>query len=188
VTIPHPPSNKNELRRLMRALLKEANANPVAICDALDQFLHRFSQPQTIACYSALPGEVDLARLPAIHPQHQWVYPRVSGENLSFHRVSNSSTDLVPGAYGISEPAEWLEKINIHQIDLFLCPGLAFDAHGGRLGRGKGFYDRALTLSRSDTKKVGVCYPFQRVADTFGDDHDIRMDLIIDGTHSNPGT
>jgi len=172
----------------MRVLLREANANSAATCNALDQYLHSFKRPQIIACYSALPGEVDLTPLPTLHSQHQWLYPRVSGENLGFHRVSNPGRELVPGAYNILEPAQWLEEINIDQIDLFLCPGLAFDTDGGRLGRGKGFYDRALAHSRGDAKKIGVCYPFQRVANTFSDGHDIRMDLVIDGTQSNPGT
>lgn len=168
--------------------MQKANTNPAATCEALDQYLERFSQPKIIACYSALPGEVDLSPVPAHHPQHQWLYPRVSGECLSFHRVRNPSTDLVPGAYHILEPAEWLEEISIDQINLFLCPGLAFDTRGGRLGRGKGFYDRALARSRSDAKKIGVCFPFQKVADTFSDGHDVPMDLVIDGTQSNSGT
>lgn len=172
----------------MRALLQQADADPAAICNALDQFLRCFSQPKIIACYSALPGEVDLTPLPLLHPQHQWAYPRVSGESLRFHQVSNPGTDLVPGAYNTLEPAEWLEEIGIDQINLFLCPGLAFDTQGGRLGRGKGFYDRSLARCRPDAKKVGVCFPFQRVADTFSNDHDIRMDLVIDGTQSNSGT
>ena len=165
----------------MRALLRNSHAHPEATRDALDRYMRGFTQHQVIASYFALPGEVDLSPLPLLQPQHQWVYPRINGETLSFHQVSNPSTDLVAGAYDILEPAPWLDEIHIHQIDLFLCPGLAFDAQGGRLGRGKGFYDRTLARRRSDAKMIGICFPFQRVANTFADDHDIPMDLVIDG-------
>jgi 5-formyltetrahydrofolate cyclo-ligase len=44
-------------------------------------------------------------------------------------------------------------------IDLMVVPGLAFDRRGGRLGRGKGFYDR--TLKSFSGVSLGVAYAFQ---------------------------
>ena len=41
-------------------------------------------------------------------------------------------------------------------IELALCPGLAFDEKGGRLGYGKGYYDRYLTKVHAFC--AGVCY------------------------------
>lgn len=172
----------------MRALIGSTVSDPAAVCDALDAYLRQLADGRCIACYSALPGEVDLSSLPRLHPRHLWVYPRVEGAELGFRRVRDPITELMPGSFGIPEPAASLESIPIGLIDLFLCPGLAFDWQGGRLGRGRGFYDRTLARSRRDATKAGICFPFQRVETTFVDPHDIPMDLVIDGTQSNPGT
>jgi 5-formyltetrahydrofolate cyclo-ligase len=49
----------------------------------------------------------------------------------------------------------------LNRLDLVLVPGVAFDARGGRLGRGKGFYDRL--LSAVNGTKCGVAFDEQIV-------------------------
>ena len=72
------------------------------------------------------------------------------------------------------------------QIDVCLVPGVAFDAAGHRLGRGRGYYDRFLSKLYSPSHfpalsplKIGVCFPFQRVAEVPSEPHDILMDEVI---------
>jgi 5-formyltetrahydrofolate cyclo-ligase len=149
------------------------------VCDALDRWLADQPGLRTLAVYAALPGEVDLAELIARHPERTWVYPRVAGEDLIFHAVGNPALDLVAGAFGIREPVPALVEIPVGVIDAFLCPGLAFDEHGGRLGRGRGFYDRMLAGARPGALKVGVCFANQIVPNTFQEPHDVRMDRVV---------
>lgn len=130
---------------------------------------------RTVAIYSALPGEVDLTALRHHHPQLNWVYPKVRGHHLTFH----PGDQLHSGAHGILEPADGSPEVPLDQIDAFLCPGLAFDKSGHRLGRGRGFYDRLLAQARPDALKIGVCFPFQIVPDTFPEPHDVIMDEVI---------
>ena len=59
-----------------------------------------------------------------------------------------------------------------------LVPGLAFDRHGGRLGFGKGYYDRLL-LAAGDAVKIGLGYSFQILKTLPADAHDVKMDLIM---------
>ena len=56
---------------------------------------------------------------------------------------------LQAGRSGILEPsAEPLPEGGLATADLVLCPGLAADRTGARLGRGGGWYDRALASAR----------------------------------------
>ncbi|RYD45106.1 MAG: 5-formyltetrahydrofolate cyclo-ligase, partial [Verrucomicrobiaceae bacterium] len=98
--------------------------------------------------------------------------------HLTFHTGEN----LAEGSFGIMEPAEGSPEVAVEEIDAFLCPGLAFDRKGGRLGRGRGFYDRLLAKAREDAVKIGLCHGFQMVEDTFSEEHDVRMDEVFTGT------
>lgn len=163
----------------MRRLMRENPADSAAIHPALEQWLAANQERQTIAVFSALPGEVDLTTLIEAHPGRRWVWPRVDGDDLHFHHVENPGEQLRPGAFGVREPSPELPVIPMSGIDAFFCPGLAFDARGGRLGRGRGFYDRMLSRARPDALKIGVCFPWQIVADTFPEAHDVIMDEVL---------
>jgi len=167
----------------MRQLLRGLNADSRPVCEALRQWLAARPHLKTIAVFSPLPGEIDLADFITHHPEIRWAYPRVVERNdLKFHQVQNPTTDLLPGNFSILEPFPALPEIPPAAIDAFICPGLAFDNNGGRLGRGKGYYDRILKKARPDALKIGVCFPEQLVPDTFSEPHDIHMDAVIVGT------
>lgn len=165
----------------MRRMLREPGNDSQAVCAAVERWLVGHPGLCTIAVFRALPGEVDLSEITARHRDRRWVYPRVAGDELVFHRVENPAADLVPGTMGIREPSPHLPRVEVGEIDAFLCPGLAFDARGGRLGRGRGFYDRTLARARPDAWKMGVCFPQQLVPDTFSQAHDIPMDGVLTG-------
>lgn len=161
----------------MRRLLREQQPASEQACAALEKWLLAHPALRTVAVYSPLPGEVDhtpvLTRLTEI----DWVFPKIIGHHLTFHVGDR----LLPGAHGILEPHADTPEIPLAQIDAFICPGLAFDPHGGRLGRGRGFYDRVLANARPDALKLGICFEIQLVADTFPEPHDVRMDHVIAG-------
>jgi len=163
----------------MRQLIPHLPTDPQPVCTALETWLHRHPHLRTIAAFSALPGEVCLMRWITRHPEIHWAFPRVSGADLVFHPIQNPPSELLPGNFGIPEPSPTLPEISTREIDAFLCPGLAFDATGGRLGRGMGFYDRTLSTARPDALKIGVCFAAQLVPDTFSESHDVRMDHVI---------
>ena len=61
------------------------------------------------------------------------------------------------GRLGVPEPQTRTYK---GAIDLILVPGVVFDQHRHRIGRGGGYYDKFLT-KHPGAKKFGVCYSFQ---------------------------
>ena len=153
-------------------------ADSRVVVEKLVQALDRLPSAHIVAAYMALPGEVDLSELFG-QVDKAWVFPRVRGENLSFHRVKNVDQEMQFGAFGITEPKDGLEEVAVEEVDVFLCPGLGFDRNGGRLGRGRGFYDRVLKQAKPEAVKIGVCFSFQIVEDIVMEAHDIRMDGVV---------
>lgn len=163
----------------MRAVLRTQSPDSGAVCAALDRWLAGCHGLHWIGVFAALPGEVDLSEFIARHPERCWVYPRVAGATLTLHAVGDPALELVAATFGIREPAPALPPVAVTRIDAFLCPGLAFDVKGGRLGRGRGYYDRMLAGARPEAMKIGVCAAYQIVPDTFPQPHDVRMDRVV---------
>jgi 5-formyltetrahydrofolate cyclo-ligase len=57
---------------------------------------------------------------------------------------------------------------------------VAFDLHGHRLGRGKGYYDRLLTAVRGTA--CGVAFDQQLVPEIPIGPHDVRMNCLLTPT------
>lgn len=106
------------------------------------------------------------------------VYPRVQGEALAFYQV-HADTRWTANVWGIQEPVpESATRVELSDCEMVLVPGLAFDRQGRRLGRGKGYYDRALENFLGI--KVGVAYAVQLLhAPLPQESHDIRMNYVV---------
>lgn len=72
------------------------------------------------------------------------------------------------------------------EVDLVLVPGRAFDRHGGRLGRGGGFYDRFLPELPASARLVAVAFECQMVASVPMEAHDRRVAWICTETGLRP--
>lgn len=108
------------------------------------------------------------------------VFPRCLEEHLLEFATVESPGDLVPGRYGILEPARDCETVELAEMGLVIVPGLGFDRSGGRLGRGGGYYDR--TFSRALCSRpflLGVAHSVQIVEAVPVAEHDRRMDAIV---------
>ncbi len=151
------PAPKSELRQTARTLRQ--GLDMAALSRAIQAQLTQwevFHRAQTVLTYAALTDEVDLLALVGLAPEKQWYLPRVmSGTDLGFYRYEAGDT-LIVGPYGIREPLEDGGELSPEtRVDLVLVPGLMVDREGTRLGFGKGYYDRALTLLQPEG--VTVC-------------------------------
>ena len=107
--------------------------------------------------------------------------PRIEGERLIFHRVTEPERELCHGQFGAREPFAKNERTRVspESAVAILVPGLAFDAQGGRLGRGGGFYDRFLEVADATVRRIGVCFACQLVDRVPVEAHDVRLDAIV---------
>ena len=63
---------------------------------------------------------------------------------------------------------------------LILIPALAVDPTGTRLGRGAGWYDRAVLHSRHGTPIIAICWPWERVRTPLPKDvHDMPVQAVV---------
>ena len=170
---------KQELRQLIRQRKQQHSVDEsVAVTARLRQDPH-ISRARTLLLYSALPDEVQTQPLldELLGQGKTILLPRVVSDTDMELRCYTGLNDLQPGAYHIMEPVGLLYT-DYQQIDVAVIPGMAFDREGHRLGRGKGYYDRFLTLV-PDVYKIGMCFPWQLVDNVPCAPHDIKMDAVI---------
>lgn len=102
---------------------------------------------------------------------------------LRLYVVASLTDDVVPGVWGILEPdPARCREATIDEADFVLMPGVAFDARGGRLGYGGGFYDRLLAGVRVDLPKVAAAFSTQVVDAVPTDSHDVRITTLVTET------
>ena len=95
-----------------------------------------------------------------------------------YHSEINSFDGLVTGIYGTQEPSpEQRKKINPENFDLVIVPGVAFDRKGGRIGHGKGYYDRFLKLTTAF--RLALAFDCQLLEKIPTELHDIKMNAIL---------
>ena len=111
------------------------------------------------------------------------VVPYCVGDRLELFRLE-SPDELAPGTLGILEPVAPLRtaaerRVAAAKLDLVVVPGLAFDRQCGRIGYGKGYYDRLLHEVRGDAALVAVAFQCQIFPEVPVLPDDVRMDRIV---------
>ena len=156
-----------QLRRMSQPIIETLLAHP------------RLMSAHTILLYASLADEVNTHELinTLLQQGKTLLLPVVVDDHTMKICRYTHDTNVGHGSFGIMEPqAEAFT--DYEQIDLILVPGMAFDRHGHRLGRGKGYYDRLLPRIPA-AYKAGICFPFQIVEEVPAEAFDICMDIII---------
>ena len=176
-------SEKEQLRDKMREEAKRHSAEERAlkskqICERLRE-LELWKTAQRVLLFVPTPHEPDIWPLAADGKQ---VSLPAFNEKLGRYeaRQIQNEQDLLVGRFGIREPKATCPIVDLSTLDLVLAPGVAFALDGGRLGRGKGYYDRLLAAVH--TTKLGVCFAWQVLPATPRDTHDVLMDHVATPT------
>lgn len=170
---------KHEVRKKIKGLRLMLNEEErISAAEAVFARLEKtaaFLVAEKILMYHSLPDELPTHQfLEKWKDRKRFYLPRVNGVNLEILPYDKSRLEL--GSFHIEEPVG--DNIaDPSEIELIVVPAVAFDRRGGRLGRGKGFYDRLLESTRA--AKIGVGYEFQLLDQLPTEPHDVPMDIVI---------
>jgi 5-formyltetrahydrofolate cyclo-ligase len=101
------------------------------------------------------------------------------------HFIYDDSVMLSKSKWGILEPESGL-SINESKIDVVLVPLIVFDKQGNRLGYGKGYYDKFLSLCKPNCIKIGLSLlePIASVIPTEPTDIKLNYCISPSGLHT----
>lgn len=121
------------------------------------------TQPKLTTVSGYMPIHTELDILPAMFALHEKGYalcvPVIMGKAMPLKFSAwTPDTKMVKGPFGamVPENSTWLRP------ELLLCPMLAFDDAGQRMGYGGGFYDRTIA-KLSPVRALGFAYAAQQV-------------------------
>jgi 5-formyltetrahydrofolate cyclo-ligase len=177
------PTSKSKLRVVMRARRRQlALAYPDAAERAADHLpLELLPAFACFSGYHALGSELDpsplIRRLAQTGAMFALPVADAADAPLIF-RAWDSRDTPAPDLFGVPAPPA---SASILHPDLIICPLLAFDRAGARLGQGGGHYDRTIAALRAlkPVFVLGLAYSCQEVEAIAAEPHDQRLDAIL---------
>ncbi len=181
--------NKKDIKNLVRKEIRikreslEENEKRRLSSIIIDKFLNleEVKKASVIMSYMDFKNEVESRELNNILLS--------LGKKLLIPRVTENKEKIIPvyvngeykkGNFGIleSEGKDFTEK----GIDIVIVPGIAFNEKGGRIGFGKGYYDKFLSEREKNGEKIlkiALLYDFQIDRRFESEEHDKAVDILI---------
>lgn len=161
---------KTHLRRLLRTRRRSLASVEVVeksrlIFERLRSF-PPFLQAVTLVLYNADENEVQTEAIwhEAVRQHKAVYYPRITTDKANLEFVRRLPSDqLIRGTFGILIPPGNDLLTGISETDVVLTPGVGFDHDGHRLGRGRGYYDRAFRGVLAGALRIALAYESQLV-------------------------
>ena len=125
-----------------------------------------FAEARHVVLYAAFENELD----PSMIAERA----RADGKSLYYPSGRNERPGFLGDGPRCGLPGD------MDDVVVFV-PGVAFDVRGVRLGRGGGWYDRALATCPAATR-LGLGYDFQVLEQLPEDPWDVRMHAIVTDT------
>lgn len=118
-----------------------------------------------VLSYSSIGDELSTKGLNHfLEEEGKLVLPRVVDGLIKVYHVKDSAKELEVSPFGIMEPKLSCEEVDLEKIGLVLVPGLGFDSGKHRIGYGKGYYDRFLSLMHDEAITIGIGFREQYFA------------------------
>lgn len=158
---------RRDLRHKLAAMSPiERRTHSEAVCEKLARSAY-VSCSRCVMLYAPMPTEVDIGPIirQCLQAGNTVCLPRVDWESGTMDPASITDwpAGLIEATPNLLQPPQTAPRVELDSIDLVVIPGLGFDRHGARLGRGGGFYDRFLAQPGLAALRVGVAFDLQIV-------------------------
>jgi 5-formyltetrahydrofolate cyclo-ligase len=158
--------------------IQERQAAAAAVTRAL---LRALASVRAFAAYVPEDDEPGHGRIPAAFTQlgARVLLPVVPSDGRELAWAVDTGR-LAPGRYGLLEPVgPRLGATAVGTADVVVVPALAVARDGIRLGRGGGYYDRALEHARPDAVIVALLFDDEFVDELPAEAHDRRVTAVV---------
>lgn len=149
--------------------------DPHHLADRAIDLLETLPGPRRVTCYASYGTEPDTSelrrRLSAAG--YEVLLPRVDGDRLEW---VVDSPDTTLSSMGIAEPTG--TAVELLPLRAMLIPALSVTADGDRLGKGGGYYDRALA-GLDDVPIIAIVGDADVVERIPTQAHDMRVHAIV---------
>jgi len=184
VTSPREPgAGKSALRErsLAARTARSAAARTVASAAIAAVLLQRLARVRAFAAYVPEETEPGFGRLPAVLTRlgARVLLPVVAprGRELAW---AVDTGRMAPGRFGLLEPVgPRLGATAVGTAEVVVVPALAVSRDGVRLGRGGGYYDRALQLTRPGVVVVAPVFDGELLDELPAEPHDHRVTAVV---------
>ena len=168
---------RNNIREIKKLYTTDQKAQKSKLIFQQIEAMDVFKNADVIMLYWSLPDEVQTHEfILKWFSRKTIILPSVSGNDLLLKQFTGIENMTVGESHNIGEPVG-AEYSQIEKILLIIVPGVAFDENYNRLGRGRGYYDRLLSLT--DAFKIGVCFDFQFLNEIPAEAFDIKMNCVV---------
>lgn len=134
-----------------------------------------------VAAFVPDPTEPGHGRLPAAYAEvgARLLLPVIPARGRELGWAEDTGR-FAPGRFGLLEPdGPRLDATALAAADVVVVPALAVDRAGIRLGRGGGYYDRALPHARPDAVLVALVFDDEVVDELPAEAHDRPVDAVV---------
>lgn len=180
-------NNKADVRGQVKSKLasmtsQQKHEASVAACKRLAE-LTPFQDASVVMLYMPMANEVDLTpvAIRCFQAGKTVCVPRVDWRRKDMDAVEVQSFDdhiMELDEHGLRTPRDGAPMPS-NLIDLVVVPGLAFDAHGHRLGRGGGYYDRFLSKLRRSATSIGLAFEAQMIDQVPINHDDVSVNIVV---------
>ena len=154
--------------------------DPDALAEVALALVEEFPGPRRVTCYASYGTEPDTGtmRRRLADAGYEVLLPRVDGDDLQW---VVDGPDTAVSTMGITEPVG--DAVALLPVRALLVPALAVTPEGDRLGKGGGYYDRALAgLAEARPPVIAIAGDSDVVDALPTDAHDQRVQMIVTPT------